>query len=193
MRVISWAKAFVVVGRGSSYLFVSMIQNQEFAASLEGDILGEWEWKSKEVKSGRSLTLSSTMADSTKRNLTEDQKKASPWRDSILWTFFTTISWGLTALDFPCLQKCLSTFVDILGISYLAKRIALWTRNPGVQHNRTVLGVFVFDMRQIMTGILKLSVLCFCESYKWAAVAFWFPHRTGVAQCVCKALAPDEL
>ena len=88
MRVISWAKAFVVVGRGSSYLFVSMIQNQEFAASLEGGILGEWEWKSKEVKSGRSSTLSSTMADSTKRNLTEDQKKASPWRDSILWTFF---------------------------------------------------------------------------------------------------------
>ena len=41
MRVISWAKAFVVVGRGSSYLFVSLIQNQEFAASLEGGILGE--------------------------------------------------------------------------------------------------------------------------------------------------------
>jgi len=46
MAVISRAKAFVVVGRGDIYFFVF-----------------------KEVKSGRSSTLSSTMADSTKRNL----------------------------------------------------------------------------------------------------------------------------
>ena len=52
MTVISRAKAFVVVGRGNSYFFVF-----------------------KEVKSGRSSTLSSTMADSTKRNLKERDKK----------------------------------------------------------------------------------------------------------------------
>ena len=61
MAVISRAKAFVAVGRGDSYFFVF-----------------------KEVKSGRSSTLSSAMADSTKRNLRENQKKVSPWRDSIL-------------------------------------------------------------------------------------------------------------
>lgn len=71
MTVISRAKTFVVVGRGSSYLFVRMIHNQECAVPLKGGILGEREWKSKEVKSGRSSTLSSTMADSTKRNLTK--------------------------------------------------------------------------------------------------------------------------
>ena len=41
MTVISRVKAFVVVGRGDSYLFVRMIQNQEFAAPLKGGILGE--------------------------------------------------------------------------------------------------------------------------------------------------------
>ena len=65
MTVISRAKAFVVVGRGDSYFFVF-----------------------KEVKSGRSSTLSSTMADSTKRNLRENQKKDSPLRDSIFKHFF---------------------------------------------------------------------------------------------------------
>ena len=65
-----------------------------------GGILGEWERKTKEVKSGQFSTLSSTMADSTKRNLREHQKKTSPWRDSILWTNY----WGLRALNFPCLH-----------------------------------------------------------------------------------------
>ena len=75
MTVTSKAKTFVVVGRGSSNLFVHIIQNQECAAS-RGRYPGRM--RTENQRSQKSSTLSSTMADSTKRNLREHQKKTSP-------------------------------------------------------------------------------------------------------------------